>query len=167
MTKRLVVGRDDISAWGTALSFKEESESVVVTNGDGWNDYKSAKKISDTAVNLAMTQVDVLPKQIEKMERHDHTQETLCPTDHPIVLGVCAKEFEIPVAAECVLLEIPCGTSLVMDKGTWHSPCFGLRKATQYYWIATSDPRFPSEWVPLAGGGLETSTETESNRNVF
>lgn len=83
------------------------------------------------------------------------------------MLGVCAKEFEIPVAAECVLLEIPCGTSLVMDKGTWHSPCFGLRKSTQYYWIATSDPRFPSEWVPLAGGGLETRAETESNNNVF
>lgn len=167
MTKRLVVGRDDVSAWGTALSFKQGSKSVVVTNGSGWNDYKSEKKISDTAVNLAMTRVDVLPNQIEKMERHDHTQETLCPTDHPIVLGVCAKEFEIPVAAECVLLEIPCGTSLVMDKGTWHSPCFGLRKSTQYYWIATSDPRFPSEWVSLAGGGLETRAETESNNNVF
>lgn len=66
MTKRLVVGRDDVSAWGTALSFKQGSKSVVVTNGSGWNDYKSEKKISDTAVNLAMTRVDVLPNQIEK-----------------------------------------------------------------------------------------------------
>nr|WP_269208337.1 ureidoglycolate lyase [Mobiluncus curtisii] len=114
-----------------------------------------------------MTQVSVLPKRIERMERHDHTKETLCPTNHSIVLGVCAKEFDVPETNQCVLLEIPCGTALVMDKGTWHSPCFGVSEPTQYYWIATSDPRFPSEWVPLAGGSLETYMETESDSDVL
>lgn len=167
MNKRLVVGKDDVSKWGIALLFSPGSDSVVVTNGEGWHDFKSAAKISDGAVNLAMTQVSVLPKRIERMERHDHTKETLCPTNHSIVLGVCAKEFDVPETDQCVLLEIPCGTALVMDKGTWHSPCFGVSEPTQYYWIATSDPRFPSVWVPLAGGSLETYTETEGESDVL
>lgn len=150
----LVVGQDDLTRWGDVVVFGEHGQNVVAASGDGWRDYKSAEKVSDGPCNLAMTHVPAAPVVVKHMERHDHTLETLFCGADDICLAVCASEHEVPLLDEVVPVLIPKGTAFVMHRGTWHSPCFGAATPTAYYWMAVSDPRYPSEWIDIRGGGF-------------
>lgn len=155
----LTVGIDNLETWGTALVFSPGAENVVHTDGGDWQDFKSQEKVTDGPANLAMTHVKGLPDTVSHMERHDHTREALFSGGQDIAVAVCSSSHTIPTAAETELVKIPAGTAFVMARGTWHSPCFGLDGPTAYYWLAISDPRFPSDWVEISGGPYQVGSD--------
>ncbi len=151
----LTVGKDALDAWGEGLVFGPGDGAVVHTDGGDWQDFKSREKVTDGPANLAMTHVQRLPKTVTHMERHDHTREALFSGGDDVVVAVCSSEHAVPTVEGTQLVRIPARTAFVMSRGTWHSPCFGIDGPTAYYWLAVSDPRFPSEWIEIAGGPYE------------
>ena len=151
------VGIDDISAWGQELCFSPEHPTVIQASGEGWEDFKSREKINSNPVNLAMTFVECFDTPVTALERHDHTQETLLPTSEPIIFAVCSSQHPVPTAEDSAFIVIPRGCAMILHRGTWHSPCFGIDSSTAYHWLADSDPRFPSEWIPIEGGSVTSA----------
>lgn len=127
---------------------------VIRSAGAGYTDGYTQQPLIDRPGNLGMTIGSAVPYVVEKMERHLHTQEAIMCAGEPIAFLVApGGDAPAGAAAQAFLLEP--GQVAVLDRGTWHSPAFGLQGPAAYYWMAEAYDGEPTVWKAIEGGPVQ------------
>ena len=63
-----------------------------------------------------------------------------------------------PAAADVRAFLLEPGEVIVLNRGIWHTACYGVGTATPYYWLATADDSIVDEWVEPYGGSVRVAT---------
>lgn len=119
----------------------EHLDGPCTKSGEGWSCFSAIDFISGTEpMGIGLVYCEKIPNEINALERHVSREELLWSTtedlvmalDLPIYLG--AKYAQPNVATTNIFL-IKKGQSLIINKGTWHSPAFALEKKSKYFFL--------------------------------
>lgn len=149
-----------LEPFGRHLSLRSGvvSTDVVSTEGDGWSDRRSLNAIIDTPGSLGHTIGAATPFRVSGMERHPHTEEALFCAGAPVVVAVADTAADRPAAADVRAFLLEPGDVIVLNRGIWHTACYGVGTPTPYYWLATADDSIVDEWVEPHGGSVHVET---------
>lgn len=154
--KAVPVSEFDFSKYGQYYNMNEGSDNIWISQGDGWKDARTNRSLISSLGSLGITEGSSLPCQVNKMERHLHTQEALFCLSDPIVVAIAnCGDSPQPAATEIEAVIIHPGEVIVLNKGIWHDACHGIHKSSRYYWLAEEYEGEPTEWVDIYGGPIE------------
>lgn len=134
-------------------------ETEPTKAGEGWSCYSPMDFVQAAGMmGIGVVYCESCPPQIKSMERHVSREEVLWTAEQDVIMFV-----DIPVylgnsdaqpnpdttKAFC----IPAGTVVVISRGTWHSPGFGVGGKARYYFMVEIKKDFIDQdaqpWIPF------------------
>lgn len=145
------------SSYGTFydLLAQGEIDTVIRSTGDGFLDSYMKQPLIDRPGNLGMTCACAVPATIEKMEMHLHTQEAIMCAGEPVAFLVAPAGGDAPAAQDVQSFTLNPGQVVILNRGIWHSPAFGICGPASYYWMAEAYEGEPTIWKAIEGGPVQ------------
>lgn len=137
------------------LGVDGKAGAVIRSAGEGYSDGYTEQPLIDRMGSLGMTCASAVPYIIEKMERHLHTQEAMMCAGESIAFLIATAGGEAPEVADVQAFVLDPGQIVVLHRGTWHSPAFGIHGPAPYYWMAEAYEGEPTVWRSIAGGPVK------------
>jgi ureidoglycolate lyase len=106
-------------------------------SGDGWQCWMTKDFILDQGARIGIENIEEgVPYRLTSMKRHIHSKKLFAPGPAAIVIALAAagKERLRGGDAEAFILEP--GELLVIDRGTWYSPCCSAGGSSFYYFAS-------------------------------
>ena len=76
----------------------------------------------------------------------------------PIAFLVSAAGSEVPEADNVQAFILNPGQVVVLHRGSWHSPAFGIHGPAAYYWMAEAYDGEPTIWKAIDGGPVKLAS---------
>jgi ureidoglycolate lyase len=125
---------------------------VIRSVGEGYSDGFTKQPLIDRPGSLGLTCASAVPYTIEKMERHLHTREAMMCAGEPIAFLAAPACDDAPEEADVRAFLLEPGQVVVLERGIWHSPAFGIQGPAAYYWMAEAYEGEPTVWKAIKGG---------------
>ena len=123
------------------------------SKGTDYTDGYTKRPLIDRPGNLGMTQTEAVPHDIIQMERHLHSEEAMMCAGWPVAF-IVAPAGDVPAGLHAKAFILSPGQVVVLYKGTWHSPAYGLDGPAAYYWMAEAYDGEPTVWMDVEGGPI-------------
>lgn len=112
---------------------------VAAKRGDGWESTVSAEAILSGECKIGLVRSEKLPVSVASMERHFTTEEAMIATNEAIVVAVAPDTSsgaeDVPHIEDVLCILLKAGDVFVINKGVWHSACYGLNESALYYFL--------------------------------
>lgn len=144
-------------AFGTFYEMTAEGtgEGLVRSVGESYSDAYTKAALLDRHASLGRTVGAALPRTVESMERHQHTQEAMLSITEAVAFLVARESGNAPKAEDVKAFILRPSQIVVLKRGVWHSPAFGILRKAAYYWMAETYDNEPTVWRAIEGGPVE------------
>lgn len=130
--------------------------------GENWICYSPVDFLMpDVPMGVGIVYCNTPPTSISALERHVSREELLWATTQDLVMAVdlpifMGDENALPDAETCKVFLIKAGQAIIINRGTWHSPCFAVEGKAKYYFLVERKPDLIDQdaqpWIPFQGG---------------